>query len=159
MNRIVRICFVVSIIVKGHIAIAQIPVITTNPKDTGVCAGADVTLSVTATNNPTGYIWQSIYYPVQNTWNNIEITGPAYTGATTNQLIIHSSALAGDRRLGGGLRLRCIAINADGSSDPSATAVVKIAQPQPTFYIEGPTTVCKGNNGYYFETHMNLNVD
>jgi hypothetical protein len=157
MDRILRLCLVVCIIVKNQVAVAQIPVITTNPKDTIVCIGSDVALSVVATNNPTGYVWQYNPDPSGNTWNTILTNDTEYGGATTNQLIVHTNALS-IWLVGSVLRFRCIAVNANGSSLPSSTAVLKIAQPNPGFNIYGNQNLCKESSDY-FTTNMNLNID
>jgi len=155
MKKFLRICLIACLIDQA--VLAQAPVITTNPKDTSVCVGTDVTLSVMASNNPTGYIWQYNPNPVYNTWTAIQTTDPAYSGSNTNELTIHSSSVI-PWKVGGGLRIRCIAANADGSSIPSPTAIVKIAQPHPDFAIYGEINACKESTSH-FGAFLNLNID
>lgn len=162
MKEFLRVCFIACIISHFNVVLAQVPVITTNPRDTSICQGSDVTLTVMATNNPTGYQWQ---YQIDQYgggaggwWGNLNSNDPHFSGQNTNSLTVHINLLP--NYFGNGLHLRCIASNTEGASLPSATAIVKIVQPHQVFNIIGyELPICKGSKEHYFTTFMNLNVD
>ncbi|MBN9386112.1 MAG: T9SS type A sorting domain-containing protein [Chitinophagaceae bacterium] len=153
MKGFLRICFIACLFAHFHVAQGQVPVITSNPRDTSVCVGNDVTLTVAATNNPTGYVWQYQYHPTRSQWYDISPTKDGFSGQNTNQLTIHSGALNPYS-----VRFRCIAVNAEGSSIPSTIAIVKIAQPHPNFTIWGQIPVCRSGTAY-FNPGLNLYID
>ncbi|MES1160686.1 MAG: hypothetical protein ABUM51_08015, partial [Bacteroidota bacterium] len=139
----------------------QVPVITGNDKDTSVCQGTDISFIINASNNPTQYEWQSsdLFYI---NFRNIGSGNAIFSGLNTNTLTIHTAYFYP----GSSYIVRCIASNANGSSSPSPTLIIRPAQPHPGFTIhvpdyfyQNPGTVCQGSTGNYFGSGMNYDID
>ena len=138
---LVLLCFLgICGIVKG-----QVPVITGQPSGTVVCAGSDATLTVNASNNPISYTWQTNYNGY--TWTTLT-DDAAHSGTNTANLTIHTGALSTNEYI-----YRCIANNADGSSDPSNEVYVTTyphAPNAPSRFALQKTSICTGTNDVYF---------
>lgn len=110
--------------------------ITTQPKDSTVCAGSNANFSIAATGT-TSYQWQVSTNGGTN-WSNIANTG-VYSGATTNTLSLTAP--------GAGMndyRYRCLAGNtASSCSLTSNVAKLTVNQP-PSILTTTPGAACTG---------------
>jgi hypothetical protein len=105
----------------SNASFGQVPVITSNPSSISLCAGSKGVLQVTASNNPTSYIWQ--YSTNQYTWTTI-VDDSTYSGSSTSTLTIstHNDFI---------LDYQCFALNASGSSQPSNPAFLEVVSSIP----------------------------
>jgi len=129
--------------------LAQVPVITSNPRDTTVCFHNNTQFSVTASNNPTGYIWQRQDYITLN-W--VDLTpSTVYSGLNTNTLTVNTS-------YEWHTYYRCIATNASGSSATSAAAYSDVTDVKEEVGFIGNTySVCQGATDILFKAGRNDN--
>src|SRR5450631_2660354 len=91
------------------VVMGQVPLITSNPKDTTVCFTnrGNVMLTITASNNPTSYTWQLWFVGGSPSWTDITQDDEGYTGLNTPTLTVNTI-------YNWGIYYRCIATNAYG---------------------------------------------
>ncbi len=110
--------------------------ITTQPKDSTVCAGSNANFSIAAT-GATSYQWQ-VSTNGGSTWSNIANTG-VYSGATTNTLSLTAPGASMND-----YRYRCLAGNtASSCSLTSNVAKLTVNQP-PSILTTTPGAACTG---------------
>ncbi|MDZ7634078.1 MAG: hypothetical protein U5L72_06415 [Bacteroidales bacterium] len=117
-------------------------VITADPSNASICAGASTTFSVTATGTTPAYQWQ---YNSSGTWVSVANGTPAgavYANATTASLGVSGITAVGS------YQYRVNATNCSVSSDQSAAATLTINAnpPQPVITADGPLTFCSGED-------------
>lgn len=156
MKRILFTCVLLCLTGIFKRTLAQAPVITGDAKDTIVCQGNDIAFVINASNNPTQYEWQLSGLYTTN-FRDILSNNTIFSGLNTNTLVVHTASVSL------GYIVRCIASNPDGSSAPSPTYKIRIAQPHPGFPINNtgffPGTVCQGSTNNYFQSGMNYDID
>ena len=113
--------------------------ITAQPANTTVCAGANTTLTVTATGTAINYQWQ-LSTDGGTVFNNI-------TGATAASLIL-TSVTAGMNNN----RYRVIVSNTCPSSVTSSAATLTVTNPAAITLQPANTTVCAGSNASFSVT-------
>ncbi len=117
-------------------------VITADPVDASICAGASTSFSITATGTTPAYQWQ---YDNSGTWVSVANdtpTGAVYTNTTTTTLGVSGITAAGN------YQYRCAATNCTSSAAQSvaATLTVNAIPAQPVITADGPLTFCSGEN-------------
>lgn len=110
--------------------------ITTQPKDSTICAGGNANFNIVATGT-TAYQWQ-VSTNGGSTWSNIANTG-VYSGATTNSLALTAPGTSMND-----YRYRCIATNtANSCSQTSNAGRLTVNQP-PAILTTTPGAGCTG---------------
>ncbi|MBZ0098684.1 MAG: hypothetical protein K8F30_06345, partial [Taibaiella sp.] len=110
--------------------------ITTQPKDSTLCAGGNAGFGITATNANT-YQWQ-LSTNGGTSWNNIS-NGGVYSGATTNTLSITGTTTAMNN-----YKYRCAATNTAGSCTVPSEAATLIVNAVPAITSTTADTACTG---------------
>ncbi len=127
---------------------AQVPVITTHPQSVTVCAGNTATFSVTATNNPTSYIWE---YSFDNgeTWQALSGCSNSSTMSTVALPKFQGSSWTCQASfVDHAASIHVIATNSFGNSLPSQVAVLTMSKATDSLFISKPnaTPTCVGNS-------------
>jgi len=120
------------------LTVNQLPVVTTQPQASTVCAGGNTQFSIQAIGTTLTYQWQ---VNAGSGFNNIT-NGGSYNGATTNTLVVTNAALSLNA-----VQYRCIASGACLPAATSASAVFTV-NPNPASVItaNGAVNFCSADS-------------
>lgn len=114
------------------------PSVITQPNDSMVCAGENVSFSISASGPSLGYQWQ-ISTNGGSIWTDLTNTLP-YSNVTTNELNIFSAGVGMNN-----YQYHCIVSNTCTSSATSENVVLTV-NPVPQPELGNDTALCAGNN-------------
>ncbi|POY34647.1 hypothetical protein C3K47_19215, partial [Solitalea longa] len=133
--------------IPSTISVGSPPAITGQPSNSAICAGANTTFSISAS-NATSYKWQ-VSTNAGGSFSDLSNTAP-YSGITTTTLTITGATSAMN-----GYQYKCIAT---GSASPDATsnAVTLTVNPAPAITAQPSTSsICAGGNTTFTATASN----